>query len=140
MNAGPSVSITDKDKSAVGNVPQRMMAAWAANDASAFAGLFTDDGTMILPGDVYKKGRSDIQEFMAAGYAGPYRGTSVFGKPLDVRFIGAESAVLITQGGVIAPGESEVAPESEIRATWVLVKQGDEWFIGAYHNSPVKLS
>ncbi|MFF4603426.1 SgcJ/EcaC family oxidoreductase [Streptomyces sp. NPDC001339] len=141
MTAAFSASISgtpDQDKSAVADVPQRMMAAWAAHDASALAGLFTEDGTMVLPGDIFKKGRGDIEEFMAQGYAGPFKGTSVFGTPLDVRFLGAGTAVLVTQGGVLAPGESTVAPEREIRATWVLTEQAGGWYIAAYHNSPVR--
>ncbi|MFJ5925608.1 SgcJ/EcaC family oxidoreductase [Kitasatospora sp. NPDC092948] len=129
-----------KDQQAVGAVPQRMIAAWAGNDAAAFAALFADDGTMILPGDIFQKGRGRIEQFMTAAYAGPYKGTTVFGAPLDVRFPTPDTAILITQGGVIAPGETEVAPEREIRATWVLAKQSEEWLITAYHNSPVRAS
>ncbi|GLF98802.1 SgcJ/EcaC family oxidoreductase [Streptomyces yaizuensis] len=139
MTAGLSVAPTADDMAAVGGVPERMMAAWAANDASALAGIFTEDGTMILPGDVFKKGRDEIRSFMADNYAGPFRGTSVFGAPLDVRFIDSGTAVLVTQGGVLLPGESEVAPEREIRATWILSKRADGWFISAYHNSPVRV-
>ncbi|MFK0252773.1 SgcJ/EcaC family oxidoreductase [Streptomyces sp. NPDC090445] len=129
----------DKDLAAIAEVPERMMAAWAAQDAAAVAALFTEDATMILPGDVYKKGRAEVEGFMAFGYAGPFKGTRVFGAPKDLRFVGADTAVLITQGGVLAPGETTVAPEREIRATWVLAKQDGQWFIAAYQNSPVNL-
>ncbi|MFF8940336.1 SgcJ/EcaC family oxidoreductase [Streptomyces paradoxus] len=130
---------TDQDIAAVADVPKRMMTAWASNDASAFARLFSEDATMILPGDIFKKGVDAIREFMAACYAGPFKGTSVFGVPIDVRFLGAGTAIVITQGGIIAPGEDSVAPEKEIRATWVLGKREGEWLIDAYHNSPVML-
>ena len=133
MTAGPSTTDLDQEMSAVAAVPQRITTAWAANDATAFA----EDGTMVLPGDVYKKGRGEIEAFMTAGYAGPYKGTNVTGEPLDLKFLGSDAAVLVTQGGVLAPGESKVAPEREIRATWVLRKQDGDWLITAYHNSPV---
>ncbi|MFM9372900.1 SgcJ/EcaC family oxidoreductase [Streptomyces sp. Da 82-17] len=117
-------------------LPQLVVAAWADNDADAFAELFTDDATLILPGDVFAKGKEAIRKLMKAGYAGPYRGTKVTGTPIDAKAVGGDVAVLVTEGGVIAPGEEQVAPERAIRATWVLAKQAEGWRITAYQNTP----
>ena len=68
----PTSTIPSTEQAEIAAVPARMVAAWAAHDAKAFADLFTPDGTLILPG-VYKKGREEIHEFMAAAYAGPYQ-------------------------------------------------------------------
>ncbi|HZN73535.1 MAG TPA: SgcJ/EcaC family oxidoreductase [Micromonosporaceae bacterium] len=129
--AGP----TDADRAAVGKVPERIVAAWAQHDPDAFAAVFTEDGSMILPG-LYRKGRDDIRSFMAEAFTGPYKGTQVTGTPLDLRFFGGETAVITTQGGVLAPGETDVAPDRSIRASWVVVKQGEKWLLAAYQNSP----
>jgi uncharacterized protein (TIGR02246 family) len=126
------------DLAAVVGVVHGIVAAWAEHDADAFAAVFTEDGTMVLPGDVYKRGRGEVRGFMAAAFQGPYRGTQVTGQPLGIRFISADVAVMITEGGVLAPGETEVAPERQIKATWVVVRQGAGWQLAAYHNSPSK--
>jgi uncharacterized protein (TIGR02246 family) len=136
-NPAPTLS---PDETAVRAVPQRIMAAWAQNDPDAFAEVFAEDGTMILPGDVFVSGREGIRSFMAAGYAGPYKGTRVYGEPVAAKFLGDSAGVLITQGGVLAPGETEVAPERAVRAMWVLSKQDGEWLIAAYQNTPVGAS
>ena len=62
----------------------RLVEAWSRNDAAGVANSFTEDGVMILPGDVFKKGRDEIHSFMAAAYAGPFKGTGVTGRPVDV--------------------------------------------------------
>jgi uncharacterized protein (TIGR02246 family) len=136
MSSNSSTVLAD-DAVAVRGVPQRISAAWADNDADAFAAVFTEDATLILPGDIYLTSREQIRSVMAAGFAGPYRGTRVFGEPLSARFLGAGTAVVVTKGGVLAPGETEVAAERTIRATWVLTKQGSAWLIAAYQNTPV---
>lgn len=135
--AGSSNGSASAEMAAVAKVPQRIIEAWANNDAEAFAAVFTPDATMVLPGDVFQQGRANIQAFMAAGYAGPYRGTRVTGEPVSARFINPDIAVLITEGGVLAPGETELAPERAIRATWVVARHGQEWLLAAYHNCPI---
>lgn len=129
--AGPSAA----DQAAMAAVPQRIVKAWAEHDAEAFAGVFTDDGTMILPG-TYCKGREDISAFMAEAFRGRYQGTQVTGTPISVAFLNGEAGVLVTHGGVLRPGQSELSDETAIRASWVVVKRNGEWQLAAYQNSP----
>ncbi|WP_329087337.1 SgcJ/EcaC family oxidoreductase [Streptosporangium sp. NBC_01469] len=132
----PSTTTVD-DEAAVREVPQRVISAWADNDPDAFAAVFAADATMVLSGGVFAAGRDQIRAFMASAFEGPYRGTRVAGQPISARFITPDAAVLVTKGGVLVPGETEVAPERAIRATWVLTKQDGQWLLTAYQNTPI---
>lgn len=123
------------DAAAVAALTQRVIAAWAYHDADGFADTFTEDGTMILPG-MFKKGREEIRAYLKDAFENQYKGTQVTGKPLDIRFFGPDSGVLITQGGVLAPGESAVSDDQAIRASWLVVKQDGVWKLAGYQNSP----
>ncbi|WP_155372847.1 SgcJ/EcaC family oxidoreductase [Catellatospora vulcania] len=127
--AGPA------EQAAIAAVPARMVAAWAAHDADAFADLFAEDGTMILPG-LYLKGRDAIRAHMAAEYLGRYQGTTVTGQPIDIKPLAPGAVALLTQGGVIAKGATELAAEDAIRASWILARQGGAWRIAVYQNCP----
>lgn len=128
-------SRTDADKAAIAGLTQRMVAAWSRHDADAFADLFVEDGTMILPG-VFRTGRDDIRAFMAAAFEDHYKGSNVTGQPLDLRFLTSDVAVLLTEGGVLAPGDTEVSDDRAIRATWLAVRRDGEWRLAGYQNSP----
>ncbi|WP_138896584.1 SgcJ/EcaC family oxidoreductase [Streptomyces chryseus] len=124
------------DQASAAAVPQRIVAAWASHDAKKFAAIFTEKCTMILP-ETFKKGREAVEEFMTEAFAGPYKGTRVTGEPISVEFLSPDSAVLVTAGGILLPGEKEVSTERSIRATWVVVKEGTRWQLAAYQNTPV---
>lgn len=128
---------TTADQAAIAALTQKVIAAWAYHDADAFAGVFTEDGTMILPG-VYKKGRDEIRAFLVESFAGNYKGTQVTGRPLEIRFFTPDSGVLITQGGVLGPGETEVADSQSVRAAWTVVKRDGSWHLASYQNTPAK--
>jgi uncharacterized protein (TIGR02246 family) len=130
-STGPSAD----EQAAIAAVPARMVAAWAAHDAVAFADLFIEDGTMLLPG-VYQRGRDRIRDFMASGYAGRYKDTTVTGKPIEIKPLGPGVVALLTEGGVIPAGASELRPQDAIRASWILVRRDGEWRLAVYHNCP----
>ena len=127
--------ISAADQAAIAAVPARMVAAWAAHDAGAFAELFTEDGTMILPG-VHTKGRDEIKDFMAAQFDGAYRGSTVTGAPLEIKMLQPGAVAVITEGGVIPAGGTELPDDAAIRASWILVERGERWLLAVYQNCP----
>jgi len=126
---------TDADHAAVAGLAQRLVAAWSGHDADAFADLFADDGTMVLPG-VLCSGRAEIRGFMARAFDTEYRASHLTGQALDLRFLCPDVALLLTEGGMLPPGATEVPGDQAIRATWLAVKRDGQWLLANYQNSP----
>jgi uncharacterized protein (TIGR02246 family) len=124
------------DNQAVRDVLGGIVAAWAANDADAFAGFYADDATVVLPGGVFHVGRNEIRAYMAAGFAGPMKGSRSVDEQENVRFIGDNAAIVVSRSGFQLPGENRVPADRLRRATWVLSKRDDRWLVEAYHNCP----
>ncbi|MFI5845713.1 SgcJ/EcaC family oxidoreductase [Catenuloplanes sp. NPDC051500] len=128
-------ALSAEDQAAIAAVPARMIRVWAAHDADEFADLFAEDGTMILPGR-YQQGRDAIREFMTHAYAGPYAGTRVTGRPIEMKVLSPGVVAVITEGGVLAAGAEELDAGAAIRASWILVRRDDRWQLAVYQNCP----
>ena len=122
------------DQQAVLAVLKGVYEAWEANDAEAFVADYLDDASVVQPG-VYKKDRQEIQSTMAGGFAGPLKGSRVIDQPRDVRFLNEDTAIVISEGGIVFPGQNAVPSEGTVRATWVLAKRDGRWLVAAYHYS-----
>jgi uncharacterized protein (TIGR02246 family) len=132
-----STEVSAAEQAAVATLTQQMLASWAYQDADGIAELFTEDGTLVLPG-IYFQGKEAIREYFKDAFANKYNNTQVVGKPISMRFFGPEVALLLSSGGVLAPGETEVSDGQAIRAAWFVVKTDGKWKLAAYQNSPAK--
>ena len=123
------------DAAAIAALTQKMVAGWAYGDADTIAGLFVEDGTLILAG-TFCAGREEIRAYFAKAFEGKYKGTQVTGKPISIRALGPDAAILLSNGGVLESGETEVSEAGAIRASWLVVKQEGQWRLAAYQNTP----
>jgi uncharacterized protein (TIGR02246 family) len=126
---------SNSDAAAIAALTQRMVAGWAYGEAETIADLFVEDGTMILAG-VYCANRDEIRDYFAKAFEGTYKGTQVTGKPISIRDLGPDVAILLSQGGVLEAGETEVSESGAIRASWLVVRRDGQWRLAAYQNSP----
>ncbi|MET0520427.1 MAG: SgcJ/EcaC family oxidoreductase [Jiangellaceae bacterium] len=129
---------TSADEKAALTIGQRIQAAWAANDADTFADVFAENGSLLMR-DEQLTSRSEIRAYMAAGFAGPFKGAWVTGWPLEVKFLDDNVAFLVTQGGIVIPPDDELLPQRQIRAVWVIARRAPgELELLSHQSSPIK--
>lgn len=126
---------SNADAAAIAVLTQKMVSGWAYGEAETIADLFVENGTMILAG-VFCNGREEIRDYFAKAFEGRYKGTQVTGKPISIRPLGPDVAILLSQGGVLEAGETEVSQAGAIRASWLVVREDGQWRLAAYQNSP----
>jgi len=134
----PANDVPVAAQAAVAALPQQLLQAWANEDGDAIADLFTDDGTLILPG-VFRQGREDIRVYFKDAFINQYSGTQVVGTPIGLRFFGPDAALLLSAGGVLAAGETEVSDAQSIRASWFAIRVDGDWKLAAYQNTTAKV-
>lgn len=126
-----------EDAAAFQEIIQRLTASWQANDPDTLSMCYSEDASIILPG-AHLKGRTAIREFMAQALATKWKGTHVYGVPLEMRYLSEDVALLISHGGAYPPGATEVPEEHAIRGLWIFGKQDGRWIITSYGNTPVR--
>ena len=125
---------TTEDREAL-SVLDNLYKAWTDYDADAFVADYTEDATSILPGS-YSVGRTATRDRMAAGFAGPLKGSRPRDEVQSVRYLGADAAVVVSRSAVVMAGETEVPDDRWVIATWTLTRQNGRWLLAAYHNCP----
>ncbi|WP_326695933.1 SgcJ/EcaC family oxidoreductase [Streptomyces sp. NBC_01754] len=133
-NYGP---YSNGEEGAAYTAPLRVRAAWESQDADAVAGMFTQNGSLLL-GDEQLTSREEIRDHLKKAFQGRYRGTRIPEEPLEVRLLAPDVALAVTQGGLVAEGASTWTPENEYRAMWVLAKRDGDWQVVCRQTSPVK--
>jgi uncharacterized protein (TIGR02246 family) len=129
---------TDPDERAVLTVPMMIQAAWAANDADVFAARFTDNGSLLMR-DTQLTSREEIRSYMAKGFQGPLRGAHVKGWPIAVKLLTDEVAMVVTEGGIMMPGDVDVPDANFIRSIWVIARRPDGRLeLVSHQSSPIK--
>ena len=135
MTSKTTMAASDAGRQAVLDVLGRVYRAWEAGDAETFVADYTEDASVIQPG-LYEKDREEIRANMAAAFAGPLSGSRVTSRPVNVRFLTDDTAIVVSEDGIVFPGQDAVASEGLVRATWVLARRDGGWRIASYHNSP----
>jgi uncharacterized protein (TIGR02246 family) len=125
------------DEAAVRAVLEAQLAAWAAGDGAAFGATVSEDSDLIAFDGAHVVGRPAIASFMQKQFDTVLADTRVAAEPARIRFINDDSAVMITEGGVIFPGESAVPAERFSIQTFVLSKQDGTWLIEAFQNTRI---
>lgn len=132
-------SVSTAAESAVRDVPEQTTAAWGRHDVDGFAAMFSHDTNVVIAGS-YLVGREAVRSYMSAAFSGPLKGTRVVSDPVHIANLAPGMALLVTAGGVVLPGETQVAPERAIRGSWLLADEGEGWRIRAYHSSPIPVA
>jgi uncharacterized protein (TIGR02246 family) len=132
------------DETEVRNIIQDEIAAWNAGDAAAFARHFAADGTFTNIRGQFFTGREAFMEKHDFIFKGIYRGTTMKQDFVSLKFVRPDVAVVETLTAVIGiqkplPGMS-VDDKGRLRSRLlqVMVKDGGEWKIVAFHNTDVK--
>ena len=115
-----------------------VMDGWNRGSADAFAAPFADDADFIAFDGTRFHGRDDLVRFHEPLFRTHLRGTRLTGDVTDIRFLGADMAVMHARGGTVLRGKRDPAPERDSIQTLVAVRRDGRWQLVAFQNTRVR--
>jgi uncharacterized protein (TIGR02246 family) len=134
MMTATTLISTDEER-AVLAVLDEVYIAWADNDADAFVAPYARDATAVHSG-AYMPNRDAIRATMVTAFAGQLRGSKGIHDVQGIRFVGTDTAIVLSKGAILLAGQAWPAAASRTLDGWVLVKQDGTWRVEAFHNCP----
>jgi len=125
------------DRDAVDALYRGLIRAWNDRNASAFAGLFADDGYVVGFDGSQMDGRSQIEtelgQIFADHVTAPY-----IARIESVRFLTPQVALLRARVGMVPPGQTELNPAANALQTLTAVNSDGPWRIAVFQNTPAQ--
>ncbi|MFC4056963.1 SgcJ/EcaC family oxidoreductase [Planomonospora corallina] len=112
----------------------RLAEAWNAGDATAYAGLFTEDADYITFNGMHSEGRVAIESSHRRLFDGPLRGSTMSAPDgrTKVKPLADEAVLVVARGGTDLAGEHR---ESIVSFTAVSTPGG--WRFASFQNTRV---
>ncbi|MFI6429352.1 SgcJ/EcaC family oxidoreductase [Rhodococcus oryzae] len=124
---------TTEDRAAIDQAIDALVDAWGRHDADAYGAQFTDDATYVTYVGTYYRGRVDIVESHRVLFDKFVKGTRLADRVLDVRFLGADAAVVTGRGDTY---KGDPPTKLSKVQTYAMVREADgRWRIAAFHNT-----
>ena len=131
MNEQMTYTPSEADRADVLAALDRMRDAWDAGDANAYAAEFTESASYVIFAGMHDFGRDAIRRTHVPVFEKWQRGSRMSKRVLDLRFVAADVAIAVTEGGI---GKRARIPHDKVQ-TFVMVRQGGTWRCAAFQNT-----
>jgi uncharacterized protein (TIGR02246 family) len=125
------------DEAAISDLYFKLLDCWNRRQPSEFAALYSEDGSQVGFDGSQIEGRAQIEAHLRQIFA-DHMTAAYVGKVREVRFLSAQVALLRAVVGMIPPGKNDLNPAANAVQALVAVKQGDQWRIAHYQNTPAQ--
>ncbi len=137
---------TDSDETAIRTIVQDEIVAWNQGDAVAYSRHFAADGTFTnIQGQFFNGYEAFLKQHQVI-FAGRFKQTTLQQDIVSLKFLRPDVVVVEVLTSVSGMAATQPAPATagdptgrlRTRLLQVVVKQGAEWKVVAYHNVDVK--
>jgi uncharacterized protein (TIGR02246 family) len=126
------------DERAIRALHGRVLDAWGAGDGEAFAAPFSDDALFIGFDGSLMRGREQIASTHQEVFDRWMKGTRLVEERTEVRFVGADVAIVHALGGTVMRSKSEPTPERDSIQTLVAVRDAGGWSFVSFQNTRIR--
>jgi uncharacterized protein (TIGR02246 family) len=132
-----SASANTTDEALVRDIPRQIVEGWREGDGQAIAAVYADDGVLVAGHGVVLRGPTDIASYHNQQFGTELKGSKLTVQVTSVRFLEPDVVLLQTEGGILRPGQSQLAAGNRGIQSFVLVKRAGEWRVKLFQNTRI---
>jgi len=108
---------------------------WNRRDPRRFAGLFTEEGSVVGFDGSQMNGRAEIAATLGKIFA-DHPTAAYVSIVREVRYVGDDTALLRAVVGMVPPAGADINPSVNAVQSMLAVKQAPGWRVAHFHNTP----
>ena len=124
---------TTEDQVAIRRVVADFGDAWNRHDPTGLVRDFADELSHVSVRGRWQQSRAELEQTYVTNHAGIWKDVTYHPEVEDIRFLGADVAVVIVRGTF-----RSLSAEDTARATWVMHNEGGRWVCRAFHQTYVQ--
>jgi uncharacterized protein (TIGR02246 family) len=140
VSPGFAQGLAAHDEAQLRAIPQQIVDAWSGGDGTAIAAVYAEAGTLVAGDGTMKRGRAQIASYHDRQFAEFLKGTRLSIKVTEVRLLRPNVAYLQTQGGILWPGQTELAPGNYGIQSFIALNENGVWRLELFQNTRVLAS
>jgi uncharacterized protein (TIGR02246 family) len=137
MSHEPPASEPSSATAEVSALYHRILHAWNARDAEAYASLFAEESTAIGFDGSQMTGRAEIAATLRGIFSDHQTGRYV-GSVRAVTILAPEVVLLRAVAGIVPAGHADLNPALNALQTLLAAKRNGDWRIILYQNTPAQ--
>jgi uncharacterized protein (TIGR02246 family) len=132
------VHAVSNDEALVRNIPAQITEGWNNGDGGTIAAVYARDGVLVAGHGVILRGPADIARYHDQQLAADLKGSRLTVEVTSVRFLEPDVVVMQTEGGILWPGQTQLAAGNRGIQSFVLVKEGGAWRVKLFQNTRIQ--
>jgi uncharacterized protein (TIGR02246 family) len=117
---------------------ERIVVGWNQGSGEAVAAVYADNGTLVAGDGTVKRGREAIARYHEQQFGTSLKDTQLAVRVTSVRFLSKTIALMHSEGGILSPGETELAPGRRGIQSFVVIKTNGAWRVALFQNTRVR--
>jgi uncharacterized protein (TIGR02246 family) len=125
------------DEEKLRGLVQQIVEGWSNANGGMIASVYTADGTLVAGDGTVTRGPGEIARYHDRQFQNFLKGTRLTVAVRSVHFLSEDVALMQTEGGILWPGQQQLAPGNSGVQSFIAVREDGTWRVRLFQNTRV---
>jgi uncharacterized protein (TIGR02246 family) len=125
------------DEEKLRGLVQQIVEGWSNANGDMIASVYAADGTLVAGDGTVTRGPGEIARYHDRQFQNFLKGTRLTVAVRGVHFLSEDVALMQTEGGILWPGQQQLAPGNSGIQSFIAVREDGTWRVRLFQNTRV---